>query len=215
MVEACLKTPNDLLAAVAQLRRIEPRFGLIADQIGVPDLRPMPEHLRGLLMIVVEQLISLSAAKSIWRRIETALVDFSPDRILQLSEEDLQSLGLTRAKARSFRILAAAAQTGALDLPGLARKTNEEIIAHLTSHSGIGPWTANIYLLTALGRADSWPAGDVALQAAAAQVFQLATRPSARELIALAEAWRPHRMAAALLLWGHYRHTKGISPQVN
>jgi DNA-3-methyladenine glycosylase II len=215
MVEACLKTQEDLIAAAAELRRIEARFGVIADQHGLPHLRPSDQDLRGLLMIVVEQLISLSAAKSIWFRIEAALGDFSPEVILRFSEADLQSLGLTRAKARSFLVLAEATQSGGLDLAGLQTKTNDEVISHLISHSGIGPWTANVYLLTALGRADSWPAGDVALQSAVAQVFQLPTRPNAKEMHALSQPWRPHRMAAALLLWSHYRHAEGISPQVN
>ena len=211
MADACLKTHDDLVAAIDYLSRIEPRFGFIADQVGLPALRPCPLDLRGLLMIVVEQLISLHAAKSIWLRIEAALGDFSPVTILRHSETELQSFGLTRTKARSFRVLAEAAQTGTLDLAGLTLKTNDEVISHLTSHSGIGPWTANVYLLTALGRSDSWPAGDVALQAATQQVFQLSTRPNAKEMHALSLPWRPHRMAAALLLWNHYRASKGIA----
>jgi DNA-3-methyladenine glycosylase II len=122
----------------------------------------------------------------------------------------LQALGLSGAKARCF-LAAAAAQ---LDFDLLHRQSDEQIMAELTRISGIGPWTADIYLLTAAGRSDAWPTGDLALQIAAADLFNLPGRPDLKCMTALAAPWRPYRSAAARLLWSHYRFLKGMPQQV-
>jgi DNA-3-methyladenine glycosylase II len=122
----------------------------------------------------------------------------------------LLSLGLSRAKAKSFHGLAAAVQTKALDFKHLATLDDEAAQKYLVALPGIGPWTADIYLLSSLQRADVWPWGDVALQAAAQNLFALRARPEKKKMIALAEPFRPYRSVAARLLWSHYRSLKAM-----
>ncbi len=122
---------------------------------------------------MTEQLISLKAAEAIWRRIETRLRPFEPHEILKFSLEDLQGLGLTRAKARSFQAIATAIHRGELNFDSLHGEADQDVLAKLLALPGIGPWTADIYLLTALGRADACPSGDLALQMAAQDLFAM------------------------------------------
>ena len=160
-------------------------------------------------------MISLKAADAIWRRIETRLHPFEPHVILEFSLEDLQGLGLTRAKARSFQAIAKAMDSGELNLESLHEVPDQEILAKLIALPGIGTWTADIYLLTALGRADACPAGDLALQIAAQDLFAMDGRPTPKAFLERAETWKPWRSVAARLLWSHYRGLKGLSQRVN
>ncbi len=203
---------DDLAAAVAELSRRDARLGLLAARHGVPPLRRMAPGLASLLRIVTDQLISLKAAAAIWQRIETAFPGLRAGDIAAAPEAQLRSLGLSGAKARSFRAIATAAAGGALDLDALARLADDEVLRQLTALRGIGPWTAQIYLLMALGRSDGFPAEDLALQIAAQDLLRLPERPTPRRLADLAEAWRPWRGAAAHLLWRHYRDLKSLPP---
>ena len=196
---------QDLEAAVAWLVTAEPRFGPIISRHGMPPLRHCEPGLRSLLRIVTDQLISLKAGEAIWNRIATRLERFTPAELLSCSETELRALGLSGAKARCFHAAARAAQGGAFPEDAASDLTEEELFRQLTAIPGIGPWTANLYLLTVHRAADAWPAADIALQHAAHDLFAMAERPSARALTRLAEPWRPYRSAAALLLWSHYR----------
>ncbi len=201
---------SDLKRAALSLIEREPRFAAVLDRDGLPPLRLVPGGLPSLLRIVTDQLISLQAGAAIWRRIVARFDPLTPELILAASEGELRSLGLSGAKARCFRAAAGAA----LDFDALHSLSDEEITTALTSIAGIGPWTADIYLLTAAGRVDAWPAGDLALQIAAGDLFDLQGRPDIKAMKALASPWKPYRSVAARLLWSHYRQIRGMSQTV-
>lgn len=168
-----IETDADIATGAEFLVAREPCFAKIIEVHGLPSVRRVENSLTSLLKIVTEQLISLKAADAIWRRIETRLHPFEPREILKFSPEDLQSLGLTRVKARSFQAIATALHSGELNFKSLHEMPDEDVLATLIALPGIGPWTADIYLLTALGRADACPSGDLALQIAAQDLFAM------------------------------------------
>jgi DNA-3-methyladenine glycosylase II len=206
-----LDTDADLRAALAAVLRAEPRFATVIAAHGPPPLRRMAGGLAGLLRIVTDQMISLKAGEAIWTRLERELHPFDAGTISRKREIRLMRLGLSGAKARTFRQVAKAVASGTLDFDNLHRMPDDLAWAALTALPGIGPWTADIYLLSAMGRADAWPSGDLALQAAARHLFDLPQRPDAKALAGMAENWRPFRSAGARLLWSHYRGLKGLS----
>ena len=205
-----INTAADIAAAVSALARAEPRFGAIAASTGLPPVRRRSGGLAALLRIVIDQQISVAAGATIWGRLEARLAPFEAVRLLAASEETLRACGLSGGKVRTLRAIAGAAATGSLDFERLEALPDEEAIAMLTAVHGVGPWTADIYLLACLGRPDAWPVGDLALQAAAAAAFGLAQRPGPAELRQLGEPWRPWRAVAARLLWAHYRQMNGL-----
>jgi len=202
--------PADMEEGVATLVKVEPRFSAIAIRTGLPALRRAAPGFKGLLRIVTEQMISLKAAEAIWTRIEAELHPCDPVTVLGWRHEGLMKLGLTAHKARCFRALAEAVHGGSLPLERFEHLPDEEITRLLTALHGVGPWTAEIYLLSCLGRADVWPAGDVALMSAVQHAFGLEVRPDPRQMRQLAENWRPWRAVAARLLWAHYRLMRGL-----
>ncbi|MBZ0259944.1 MAG: DNA-3-methyladenine glycosylase 2 family protein [Hyphomicrobiales bacterium] len=210
-----IETDADIATGAEFLVGREPCFEKVIAVHGLPSSRRVENCLASLLKIVTEQLISLTAADAIWRRIESRLHPFEPQEILKFSLEDLQGLGLTRAKARSFQAIAMAIDSGELNLESLHEVPDQEILGKLVALPGIGTWTAEIYLLTALGRADACPAGDLALQVAAQDLFAMDSRPTPKVFLERAETWKPWRSVAARLLWSHYRGLKGLSQRVN
>jgi DNA-3-methyladenine glycosylase II len=202
---------EELAKAVRALCRKEPRFKPVVKQHGLPSLRASPAGLETLLTMVTEQFLSLSAAAAIWKRLKLRLDDCHHATVLACPQEELLSLGLSRAKARSFHGLAQAVASGLVDFKAL--ETLDDAAAHtaLVALPGVGPWTADIYLLSVMLRPDVWPWGDVALQAAAQNLFVLPERPDKPQMIALGEAFRPHRATAARLLWAHYRGMRKMS----
>lgn len=205
-----LDSVEDLARAVGQLCDVEPRFRQVVDRHGLPPLRHAPPSLETLLRIITDQLISLKAGEAIWTRLAARIGDFAPQAVLAVGEEELRRLGLSGAKARSFRAAAGAFAEGRFAEPG--QLSEEEMFRRLTDIPGVGPWTASIFLLTALRASDAWPAADLALQHAAGDLFRLRRRPSTPDMVRLAAPWRPRRAAAALLLWRHYRGLRGIPP---
>lgn len=201
-------TVGDLAAAVNCLIDCEPRFAPVLERHGMPSLRQEDAGLGSLLRIVTDQLISLKAGEAIWNRLAQSLEPFEPHLVLAMPESELRALGLSGAKARAFHAAARAFSEGRFDPSNLDGLSDEHILRRLTEISGIGPWTANLYLLTVIRSADALPAADLALQRAAADLLSLPSRPAAREMVTLAEPWRPFRSAAALLLWSHYRGLK-------
>ena len=210
-----IETDADIATGAEFLVAREPCFAKIIELHGLPSARRVENTLSSLLKIVTEQLISLKAADAIWRRIAFRLHPFEPHEILKFNLEDLQGLGLTRSKARSFQAIATAMRSGGLNLESLHEVPDQEVLARLMALPGIGPWTADIYLLTALGRADACPAGDLALQMAAQDLFAMKSRPNSKAFLERAENWKPWRSVAARLLWSHYRGLKGLSQRVN
>lgn len=205
-----LVTQTDLDRAVETLSHSDDRLRRIAVQHGVPRLRQLDPTLPSLLRIVTDQLISLQAGAAIWRRFEARFPGCDAAHIQNCSMEDLTGVGLSRAKARCFQAVATAAAEGVLNFEELQASSNEDALRMLQRLPGIGPWTADIFLLFALGRSDAWPTGDLALQVAAHDLCGLTDRPRGKAMHLLAEAWRPWRGAAAHLLWSHYRGLKGL-----
>lgn len=208
-------TEDQLRKALVELAAREPRFAGVIEAHGLPSLRRTAGDLKGLLRIVTGQMISLRAGEAIWRRLEAHLDPFRPEVIALTPPSALMALGLSGAKARTFIAVATKVSEGTFEFEKLRDLPDNEARAALVSLSGIGPWTAELYLLTALGRRDAWPAGDLALQVAAQNLFGLGKRPDARVLEQLAKDWQPWRAVAARLLWAHYRGLRGLSQAIS
>ncbi len=161
------------------------------------------------MQIVMGQQLSTASAAAIWGRLRADVEPFEAARLREHPEEALKAAGLSRAKIRTVRVLADAVHHGALDFAALGAMPDEEAHAALVALPGVGPWTAELYLLFCEGRADIWPAGDLALQVALADALGLEGRPAAREAAEIAAGWHPSRGAAAHLFWWHYRRIKG------
>src|SRR3984885_3836713 len=200
-----IHTEADLDAALAALGKADPRFVALLAKAGRPPLRRRADGFAGLAAIIVAQQLSTASASAIWGRLAAAFDPLDPAAILRARPAKLKRLRLSAAKIRTLKAIARAVAGEDLALATLGKLTADEAHAALTAVHGIGPWTADIYLLSALGHADAWPAGDLALQEAAKVAFALAARPTAKEMQALAEPWRPWRAVAAPILWSYYR----------
>jgi DNA-3-methyladenine glycosylase II len=199
-----IKSRRGLDAHLDALCSIAPEFEGIRVAAGEISLRWLKPGYAGLVWVVMGQQISVAAAKAIMARLETALGTVTPETVMAATDEDLRAAGLSRQKIATLRESARAVQAG-LDLNALKRLEAEEAVETLRAVKGIGRWTAEVYLLFALGHPDIFPAGDLALQESARLAFDLIARPKEKELASRAEAWRPHRAAAARLLWAYYR----------
>jgi DNA-3-methyladenine glycosylase II len=195
-----------LKAALAHLASADDDFAQSLAEIGPPPPRSVEPGFAGLLRMIMGQQLSVASARAIWDRLEARLVEPTPGRLLRLTDADMAKIGLSRQKMRFARALAEAVKSRALDLEALAEMEDVDALAALTAVDGIGPWTAEVYLLFALGRPDVMPAGDLALLVAAQRLKRLEARPSPRDLIALSEPWRPWRSVAARFLWHYYRN---------
>lgn len=184
-------------------------FARVVEAYGEPPQRHRRPGFESLLKIIVQQQVSLASGTAIWRRMKRGLPRLSAARVAQAGEAELRALGLSRQKARYARALADAVASRDLNLARLHRLGDEAVAAELTRIKGIGPWTAEIYLLSALRRPDVWPAGDLALAVAAQVLKDLPARPGIEQMREQADAWRPHRAAAARLLWHYYRGVQG------
>jgi DNA-3-methyladenine glycosylase II len=204
-----IRTETDLDMALAALTAADPRFAALIARAGRPPLRRRPDGFGGLAATVISQQLSTASAGAIWARLAAAFDPLEPQAIMRARPVRLARLGLSAPKIRALKEIARAVAGGRLVLASLADIDAEEAHAALTAIHGIGPWTADIYLLSCLGHADAWPAGDLALQEAARLAFALPARPSAKEMLALAEIWRPLRAVAARVLWTYYRGVKG------
>ncbi|MFC5069668.1 DNA-3-methyladenine glycosylase family protein [Flaviflagellibacter deserti] len=199
---------DDLAAHIGALVRVDSHMGKVADAAGHVPLRWMEHGFAGLVWVIMGQQISTSAARAIHDRLETALGTITPETVLAASDEALRVAGLSIQKIRTIRASAQYVQDG-FDLTSLVDMDAEDAVTALTAIKGVGRWTAEVYLLFALGHTDIFPAGDLALQEAARVALELDERPKEKAVLALAEAWRPHRSAAARLLWAYYRVLKG------
>jgi DNA-3-methyladenine glycosylase II len=199
-----VRTRKSIRAHVEALAQVEPAFAAVVEAHGIPEPRSSQPGAHTLLRTIVGQQVSVAAARSMWGKLEAAFGD-PPDlaAILAASDEDLRAAGLSRQKAGYARSLAGLVLAGELDLDALP-EDDEEAIALLTRIKGIGRWSAEIYLLFAEGRPDVWPAGDLAVQIQVGKILGMDDRPSEKALREVAEAWRPHRGAAAVLAWHSY-----------
>jgi DNA-3-methyladenine glycosylase II len=210
MIERSIASEADLVAGLAELTRRCPTMRRLARLTGPPRLRRHPAGFPGLARIVVGQQLSLASAEAIWGRLAATVRPMQPARLLATGDAELKAAGLSAGKIKTLRAVGSAVAARRLDLSRLARASDEDVHAALTAISGIGPWTADIYLLFCLGRADAWAAGDLALQTAAQLALELDERPSAVELTAIAERWRPWRGVAAHVLWGYYGKVRKV-----
>lgn len=199
-----IETPEDIRTGMRALRRKCAHLRRIHDITGDPPLRRRPAGFEGLARIVVGQQLSTASAAAIWSRLEVAVSPLGAESLLSASDETLRAAGLSTAKIRTLRSAARAVAEGELAIEGLVAHSDAAIHEQLTRVTGIGPWTADIFIMFCLGRRDAFAAGDLALQVAAEGALGLGSRPNAAELLELAERWRPWRAVAARLLWAYH-----------
>ncbi|SPH18366.1 putative bifunctional transcriptional activator/DNA repair enzyme AlkA [Defluviimonas aquaemixtae] len=203
MVGRIIETDACVAEGVAWLAARDPRFAALLAETGPLPLRRRPDGFAALLDAVLGQQVSTASADALWARMEAAGL-VSEAAIAAATEDDLRACGLSRQKIRYAVALAQAR----VDYDALRRASDEEVIATLTALPGIGRWTAEVYAIISLGRADVFAPGDLALQESARLVFGLPERPGERALRAMAEEWRPWRAVAARALWAYYRVNK-------
>lgn len=199
-----VRTSGSIKKHVEALASREPAFAEVIERHGLPEPRKSDAGAATLLRTIVGQQVSVAAARSMWAKLEAAFGS-PPDLnlLLAASDEELRAAGMSRQKSGYIRSLAELVISGELDLDALP-KDDEEAIAQLTKIKGIGRWSAEIYLLFAEGRADVFPAGDLAVMVELGRLMGLPDKPSEKQLRAIAEAWRPYRGAAAVLAWHSY-----------
>jgi DNA-3-methyladenine glycosylase II len=206
-------TVQSLAAAAAELADRDCHLGSIYKTHGVPPMWGRRPGFPTLLRIVLEQQVSLVSARAMFARLNSNIQPFTAVAFISAGEEYLRSLGVTRQKAHYCIQVAQAFTNG--HLGSLHRMNDEDAHAELLRIKGVGPWTANIYLLMALKRADIWPDGDVALATAVAKLRQMKARPSFTDLAKIAEAWRPYRSVAARMLWQFYLAERNSKREVH
>jgi DNA-3-methyladenine glycosylase II len=204
----------DIQEGVEALTNACPHLARVHALAGNPPLRRRPKGFEGLSRVIVGQQLSIASADAIWGRVRARVQPFDAATLIEVPESDLRKAGLSRVKVATLREVAAAIEGGRLKLNALTRAPEVVIHAELTALKGIGPWTADIYIMFSLARADAWSPGDLALQHAVKDALLLAERPSLVQMNEVAEAWRPWRGVAARLLWSYYalRRKKDASP---
>lgn len=207
-IHRIIETDDDVLAGVRSLRRKCAIIRRAHDLAGNPPLRRRESGFEGLARIIIGQQVSVASAAAIWGRFELALRPLDAHAVAGASETVLRAAGLSGPKIRTLRNVSAAVVSGGLDLVALDAAPDQVVHDALRSVSGIGPWTADIYLLFCLGRADAFAAGDLALQIAAAMAAEQGDRLTVGELEEMSERWRPWRGVAARLLWAYYAAAK-------
>jgi DNA-3-methyladenine glycosylase II len=197
-------TEITLAVAAKALAERDRDLASILDNLGPPPLWARRPGFATLVKIILEQQVSLSSAASMFSRLKKNVVPFQPARMLELGETHLKSQGLTRQKTAYCLHLAQSLTDRRLRLAQIARMSDVDAKAALLELKGIGPWSADIYLLMALGRPDIWPTNDLALAVAVTELRQLRKRPNSNQLAEMAQAWRPYRSVAARMLWQYY-----------
>lgn len=198
-----IETPDCVAEGAEWLAQSCPRMAYAMEQTGPLPLRRRPDGFAQLLSAIVSQQVSVASANAIWKRLQDAKLT-GPRKIMWATDDDLRSVGLSRQKIRYAKALAEAR----IDYKALRDAPDAEVVATLTQVSGIGVWTAEIYAMFSLGRADVIAPGDLALQEAARILYDLPNRPTDKELRKMAEAWSPWRSVAARVLWAYYRVAK-------
>lgn len=204
-----LHTEADFDAALAKLVLADPRLAPVLATAGRPPLRRREGGFTGLCTIVIGQQLSVASAAAIRGRLMAAFDPFHHDAVRRARADKLARLGLSAAKIRTLKAIGTAVSKGDINLEALAQMPADDAHNALIKLHGIGPWTADIYLMVCLGHADAWPSGDLALQEAARLALNLRARPDAKRMINLAQIWRPYRAVAAHLLWKYYGVVKG------
>lgn len=206
-----IENEHDIAEATRALRRRCAVMRRIHDAVGDPPVRRFAPGFESLARIIVAQQLSAASAAAIWTRAANVIAPFVPGTLLSTPEGELRACGLSRPKIATLRALATAATN--IDFDAMAHLSDDQVRERLTAISGIGPWTCDIYIMFAMGRADGWASGDLALRMAAQRAFALKAVPTPGELEALAEQWRPWRGVAARLLWAY--HAARRAPAAN
>lgn len=197
-------TETQIRNGLDALAKVEPRIAAALGTFGYPPPRIRARGYQTLLRTIIGQQVSVAAANAIWAKMEAKVgCDLIPEAVAAAPDELLREAGLSRQKVAYAKSLAEHVASGEIDFDKLP-PDDEEAIAQMTAIKGIGRWSAEIYLLFAEGRGDIWPAGDLAVQIEMGRLLGLPERPSERETRRLAEAWRPHRGAAAIFTWHSY-----------
>jgi DNA-3-methyladenine glycosylase II len=207
-----IETESDLEAGLAYLLALDPQLNEVLKVAGRPRLRKRAGGFHGLARIVVSQQLSTASAAAIWKRLEESFELFHHETVLEARTPKFKRAGLSLPKIRTLRNIGRAVRDRHLDLEALHDVPADEAHSMLTQVKGIGPWTADIYLLFCIGHADAWPAGDLALQEAIRIAFKLRKRPDAKRMQKLSETWRPVRGVAAYLFWAYYAAVKKRDP---
>jgi DNA-3-methyladenine glycosylase II len=205
-------TRETLAMGVRALVRQDPDFAALYRRNGLPPMWARRPGFSTLVHIVLEQQVSIAAARTLFRRVAAEIGGMTPERILDRGALGLHRLGITRQKAAYCHALAAAVQDGSLSLSRIARSDDIAGRASLLALHGIGPWSADIYYLMALRRPDVWPVGDLALAVALRDVKRLRKLPDVQRQLAMSDAWAPWRSVAARLLWHYYLTTRRTKP---
>lgn len=203
MTVRIIRGDADVAEGAAWLARIEPRFAEILPALSPLPLRLKPNGFGPLLHAIMGQQVSVASANAIWDKLVAADL-VTPAAITGVSQDDLRGLGLSRQKAKYAHALAGSG----IDFNDLRNKPNVDVMRALTAVSGIGAWTAEVYVMFSLGRADVFAGGDLALQEGVRMIFALPARPTAKEVAQMAQAWSPWRSVAARIIWAYYGATK-------
>lgn len=197
-------TPKNKKEAIAHLSNSYPLLEQIIKKFGTPKLWTRPEGFETLINIIVEQMLSVKSAAAIFGRFKTLMDEVTPENILKVKDEDFRNIGLSFSKIKYIKNISKAIKENELDLVALNKLDNESAIKELTKIKGVGDWTANIYLMSCMKRADIWPYGDNALALAVQKYHNLKEYPSKKELIEIGNKYKPWRTMAAFIYWNTY-----------
>lgn len=199
-----IKTSDDIAEGLAALTTLDRRLERVIEKAGPVPLRRREPGYHGLAEIIVGQMVSKASAAAIWARLVDEAGACTAARVRALSDEQCRRIGLSRSKEQTLKRAAEAVESGALNPEALCDMPAAQSVAAMTLIKGIGPWTAEVYLLLCAGHPDIFPSGDVALQSAAGHAFGQGERPGQKELREMAQQWQPWRGVAARLLWAYY-----------
>ena len=214
MSQRIIETEADIDAGTRALIAACGHMARAHEVAGPPPLRRREPGFEGLARIIVGQQLSVASAGAIWTRLEALVAPFEAPVLAAKSDKALRAAGLSGGKIRTLRGIADAITANELKLERLSKEADETIHERLTALKGVGPWTADVYVMFCLGRADAWAPGDLALQYAVADLMALDQRPDIAEMDEIAERWRPWRGVAARMLWAYYRERKNAGSGV-
>ncbi|MBL8019689.1 MAG: DNA-3-methyladenine glycosylase 2 family protein [Leptospirales bacterium] len=198
-------TGSSMRRGIRKAAENDPRLKLALKELGYPQIRQRDPGFETLLNIIIGQQLSTHAANAIWDRLENLIRPFTPDNLLMQRDESLRAVGLSKQKIAYAQSLAHLVNKGLVDFKRIANLDDEAAASELMQIRGVGRWTADIYLLFALGRRDVWPVDDLALVVATQRLYGMRLRPSRKRLLEIGRAWQPWRGAVSIFLWKYYR----------
>lgn len=208
MIKEKIMTKTLYKKAVTHLINIDPDLEYIVSVAGIPPIWERPEGFKTLIKILTEQMLSVKAADCIFTRVEKLVGDFTPERLIKIKDEKLRECGLSNSKVLYCKTISSAVLEGKIDIDNLNKFTNQEVFKILTNIKGIGEWTANIYMMACLKRADIWPLGDQALRTSVQKIKKLPELPDKKQMQKIGELYTPYKSVAAYLFWQYYSSAK-------